>query len=70
MSSTPGRQLFFFAGIVQEMSLKSVNGLGLGYKLGEYKLYFQPAKRLRKSSMHFASYQYDVGQGKLTAVES
>ena len=52
------------------MSLKSVSGLGPGHKLGEYKLCSQPAKRLRKSSMHFASYQYDVGQGKLTAVES
>ena len=66
MSSTPRRQLlFFFAGIVQEMSLNSLSGLGLGHKLGEYKLYFQPAKRLRKPSMHFAGYQYEVGQGKL-----
>lgn len=34
----------FFGGTVQEMSLKSVNGLGLGHKLGEHKLKFQPAK--------------------------
>lgn len=36
---------FFFTGVMQEMSLKPVlNGLGLGHKLGEYKLKFQPAK--------------------------
>lgn len=35
---------FFFTGVMQEMSLKLVSGLGLRHKLGEYKLKFQPAK--------------------------
>lgn len=63
-----------FTGIVRGMSSRSVNGLEFVNELGEYKCvsnFFSNLKKSwRKSSMRFANYQLEVGQGKLTAVAS